>query len=239
MMTSTQRSVIGLAALLALAATQACGSDTTDAGSTPAGGATGHAGSAGSGVAGSGSSLAGSGGTATAGSGAGGAAAGSGPVGSGGATGGSGGSPVGSGGATAGSSGASGGASGGAGGGSAVTFAQIKTLFGTSCGVGKCHNKDSKNLDYQGTTDLHGLLTTAIPAGIAHCVGSIPVKPGDAAGSFLLTALKGAGTACPTGGGNIGRMPDNCSTAANSTNKCLTDVQIKLISDWIAAGAPG
>ena len=234
MMTSTQRSVIGLAALLALAATQACGSDTTDAGSTPAGGATGHAGSAGSGVAGSGSSLAGSGGTATAGSGAGGAAAGSGPVSSGGATGGSGGSPAGSGGATAGS----GGASGGAGGGSAVTFAQIKTLFGTSCGVGNCHNKDSKNLDYQGTTDLHGLLTTAIPAGIAHCVGSTPVKAGDTAGSFLLSVVK-AGTACPVGGGNIGRMPDKCSTAANSTNKCLTDVQIKLISDWIAAGAPG
>ena len=224
MTTPMHRSLIGLAALLGLTATQACSSSTNDSGSTLMGGASGiaHAGSAGSGVSGGGSALAGTGGAPTAGSGAGGASAGSGS------------SVAGSGGASGGSGAGSGGSSGSAGAGSAVTFAQIKTLVSTSCATGTCHNKASKNLDYQGTTDLHTLLTTVIPAGSPHCAGSTPVKPGEVAGSFLLAALKG-GTACPVGGGSIGRMPDLCA----KSNSCLTDAQIKMFSDWIAAGAPG
>ena len=106
----------------------------------------------------------------------------------------------------------------------------MKTLFGTSCGTGDCHNKASKQLDYQ-AGDLHALLTTPIAAGIAHCVGSTPAVSKDA-NSWLLSVVK-MGTACPVGGGNIGKMPDNCNG-----NKCLTDAQIKVISDWIAAGVP-
>jgi hypothetical protein len=149
-------------------------------------------------------------------------------MGFGGSTGGTGGGSAGMGGGSAGM---------GTGGGSAVTFAQIKTLFGTSCGVGMCHNKASGNLDYQGTADLHSLLTTAIPQGTAHGVGSTLVVPNDAT-SFLISLVKG-GTSCPKGGGMIGRMPDSCSTTSTNPRACLTADQIKLISDWVAAGAPG
>ena len=116
-----------------------------------------------------------------------------------------------------------------------ATFASVKTLFGASCGVGQCHNKASGNLDFQGTMDLHGLLTAAIPTGIAHCVGSTLVKPNDEAGSFLVTVVKMGGS-CPTGGGTIGKMPEGCGTAGKPA--CLTTAQIKTITDWIAAGAP-
>ncbi|MEP7053328.1 MAG: hypothetical protein ABJB12_23395, partial [Pseudomonadota bacterium] len=163
---------------------------------------------------------------ATGGGGAGGAAAG----GSGGTGGGSAGN-AGMGGGTAGSAGMG----GSGGGGSSATFMAVKTLFGASCGVGQCHNAASKNLDYQGTHDLHGLLTTPIPSGIDHCVGTTLVKPNDTS-SFLATIVK-MGASCPTGGGTaISKMPDNCGQAGKPA--CLTDTQIKVITDWIAAGAP-
>jgi hypothetical protein len=62
------------------------------------------------------------------------------------------------------------------------------------------------------------------------------VTPNDA-NSFLISVVK-AGASCPKGGGTIGRMPDNCKTTAGGMPQCLTADQIKLISDWVAAGAP-
>jgi hypothetical protein len=138
-----------------------------------------------------------------------------------------------------GSGGASGGSAGmGSGGGSAVTFAQIKTLFGTNCGVGMCHNASSMHLNYQ-TGDLHALLTSPIPAGNKDCVGTTPVMPNDQTSFLLKVVSPGGGGNCPKGTGTIGRMPDGCSTTSTNPRACLTAAQIKLISDWIAAGAPG
>jgi hypothetical protein len=107
-----------------------------------------------------------------------------------------------------------------------------------NCGVGMCHNAASMHLNYQ-TGDLHALLTSPIPAGNKDCVGTTPVVANDQT-SFLLKVVSAAGGgACPKGTGTIGRMPDTCNTGGTGGKpKCLTDVQIKLISDWIAAGAP-
>jgi hypothetical protein len=143
---------------------------------------------------------------------------------------------AGAGGATAGAGGASASAGAGGAGSASPTFAAVKTLFAMSCGTGTCHNKASGQLDFQGTTDLHTMLTTALPDSTAHCKGSILAAPNDAPGSYILTVVKAA-SACQKGGGNIGRMPDNCKTNGGSP-MCLTDPQVKILSDWIAAGAP-
>ncbi len=250
MITSKHASVVvGLAALLSLAATQGCGSDTDTGTTTPtagaggaAAGAVGVAGTAAGGVSG-----VGAGGSAAAGApsgGGGGAAAGAaGALGGGGSGGSAGGSSGGAGGAAGGGAGAPGttggssGAGGSAGGTATASFAAVKTIFSTSCGVGGCHNTASGELNFQGTTDLHGLLTQPIAAGTKHCIGTTVVVPMDAA-SYLLTVVKGNSTCPKGGGGNIGRMPDGCSTDPNANRKCLTDAQIKTLSDWIAAGAP-
>ncbi len=151
------------------------------------------------------------------------------------------GTTAGAGGSTAGAGGTAGGGTAGAGGAS-PTFAAVKTLFSTSCGTGNCHNKNSGQLDYQGTTDLHALLTTPIPAtGSAHCNGTTLAVPNDAASSFLVTVVTGPGqVTCKKNGTNemIGRMPDDCSTTSTNPRACFTAAQIKTITDWIAAGAP-
>jgi hypothetical protein len=256
MMTLKQRSLIGLAALCAIASTQACGSDdtgtpTTQAGSPGVAGAA-HAGSAGSGVSGGGAASAGapaagapaggaasgSGGAAAgapaggAGSGSGGAAAGSG--GSSAGSGGKGGGKGGSGGASGGSSGASSGSGGGS---STATFAAVKTIFSASCGTGQCHNAGSMHTNFQ-TGDLYAALTTAIPATPANneCNGSTLVTPNDAAGSILVKVISGTTAMCKDAGTDkpVPKMPYMCGT----NPMCLSADKIKTISDWIAAGAP-
>jgi hypothetical protein len=241
MITSKQASLIGLAGLLGLvvATQQGCGSDTSaytpGAGAPSAGAPSAGAPSAGAPSAGAPSAGAPSAGApATGGGGAGGTFGGS-TAGAGG-TGGS--TTAGAGGTGGGTAGAGGG-SAGTGGGSAVTFAQIKTLFGSNCGVGMCHNAGSMHLNYQGTADLHALLTSPIPAGNKDCVGTTPVTPNDQTSFLLKVVNQGGGGTCPKGTGSIGRMPDGCSTTSNNPRACLTATQIKLISDWIAAGAPG
>jgi hypothetical protein len=245
MITSKHASVVGLFGLLALAATQGCGSDSDTTAGFTAGSSgaptTGAAGVSGSGVAVSPSAGAPSAGAPGAGAPAGGAGTGGDSTGTGGDSTGTGGSSAGTGGSSAGTGGSSAGTGGGStagagGGGSTVTFAQVKSLFGTSCGVGNCHNKASGHLDYQGTTDLHGLLTSPIPAGTKDCIGTTPVTANDA-NSFLLKVVMTGGIACPMGTGTIPRMPDGCK--ATGGTPCLTNAQVKLISDWIAAGAKG
>jgi hypothetical protein len=102
-----------------------------------------------------------------------------------------------------------------------------------NCGVGQCHNAASKQLDFQGTADLHALLTTPIATTIPHCNGSTLAVAGDA-NSLIVRVTKGA-TMCSEGGQMkaLARMPDNCNG-----NKCFTDAQEKILTDWIAAGAP-
>lgn len=232
MITTKNTALIGFSALLAFASTQGCGSDESTGGGAGAGIAGATAGSVG--VSGGGSTAAGTGG-ATAGSvgvsggGSGGAAAGS-----GGASAGSGGAAAGSGGAAAGSGGSGGGSAGA--GGAAATFTQVKTIFAASCGVGSCHN-DNPHLNFQATAGLHALLTTAIPAkNNRECIGTIPVVAGNANGSLLANVVKGSAM-CKNNGAdqNLPRMPFQCTP--NGNTKCLTDAQIKTITDWIAAGA--
>lgn len=55
--------------------------------------------------------------------------------------------------------------------------------------------------------------------------------------SLLIKAVTGPGKiSCSKAGGGtemIARMPDDCP----GERPCLTDAQIKLLTDWIAAGA--
>jgi hypothetical protein len=161
------------------------------------------------------------------------------------ATGGSSGAPVTLGGAGAGgsgtvagaggSSGAGGGASG-SGGGSNVTFAQVKDVLAKSCMGGKCHSAASQHADWVTSDGLYMRLTTPLPQGTPHCVGSTPVVPGMPDKSLLVQIIKGQVMCSKAGGGmeTIARMPDDCP----GERMCLGDAQIKLITDWVTAGAP-
>jgi hypothetical protein len=163
--------------------------------------------------------------------------------GSAGSTAGSGGSGVaGSGGGGAGGGGAGGGGgSGGSGGGSGATFAQVKGVLMASCKGSKCHDpgNEKNNIDLTTADGLYTRLTMPIPQGIAHCDGTTLVVPGNVGMSFLATAVAGPGNGkvtCKKGGGTemIARMPDDCP----DQRPCLMADQIKVIQDWIAAGAP-
>jgi len=249
MITSKQRSLIGLAALFAIASTQACGS--SDEPTTPAGGAPGVAGMpavAGMGTSGGGAAAAGMPGVAGAPAGGGGAfgtggaAAGSPAVGGGGASGGTGGASAGSGGSSAGSGGkggsggksGSGGSGGGsAGGGNTPTYAMVQAIFNASCG-NACHN-GNPHTNFT-TGDLYTTLSTPIPAtpAMRECKGSTMITPNDGPNSLIVKILNGS-TMCQNSGANqtIVRMPYMCNG-----NTCLTAAQIKTISDWITGGAP-
>ena len=245
MITLKQRSLLGLAAIIAIASTQACGSsdgsDGTPAAGAPAAGApaggapAGGAPAGGAPAAGAPAAGAPAGGAPAAGSGAGGASAGSG---TGGASAGSGtgGASAGSGGSSAGSAGKGGGGSAGAaGGGSTATFAQVTTIINGSCTTGSCHNAQSGQVNFKTPSpDLYTVLTTAIPTSVMHCKGTTMVVPSNAASSFLVTVVSPGMPSCKNGTANetIGRMPDNCTTAT-----CLSAAQIKTITDWINAGA--
>jgi hypothetical protein len=167
------------------------------------------------------------GGTPTGGFTSGGSAGKAGASGAGGTTGGGGGG----GGGVAGSSG-----SGGGGGGTAATFAQVKDLLMKTCAGAKCHDAASDQMDWTTSDGLYMRLTTAIPQGTPHCAGKVPVVANMPDQSLLLQAVKGSMPMCDSKA--LGRMPDNCSTSSATPRACLTDAQIKTISDWISAGAP-
>jgi hypothetical protein len=181
-----------------------------------------------------------SGGTGTAGTGT----AGTGTAGSAGssgsASGGTGGSGGGNGGSTSGGGSAGGSAGSGSGGGSGVTFTQVKDLLAMSCKGSKCHDAGNtgKQVDLITSDALYTRLTTPLPNTTAHCVGNTLIVPNMPTMSLLVQAVTGPGKiSCNKSGGGtemIARMPDDCPTA---TRPCLTDAQIKLISDWVSAGA--
>jgi hypothetical protein len=214
----------------------------TDDGTQPGGGAgttmQPTSGSGGSAATQAGSGGMTTGGVPTAGSSSGGAGTGTGGTLPTAGTAGSGGSGGGAG-SSAGASG-SGGGGGGTGGSSGVSFGPVKELLSKTCAGAKCHDAASMQVDWITADGLYMRLTTALPQDTPHCPGNIPVIPGNPDGSLLLQAIKGKPTCNKAGGGmeTIARMPDDCSTTGTDPRPCLTDTQIKLVSDWIAAGAP-
>jgi hypothetical protein len=156
---------------------------------------------------------------------------------------------VGTGGGSAGSAtggGHSGGSAGGSttgGGGAAATatFAEVKTIFGSSCSnsTNKCHDAASGHTNFSG--DLYAALTMPLPATGMYqmCKGTTLVTPSNATDSFLVKLVTGPGqSTCKDSGKDtkVDRMPNKCGSGGN-TPACLTAAQIKTISDWIAAGA--
>lgn len=104
-----------------------------------------------------------------------------------------------------------------------------------TCKGSKCHDAESMQIDWTSSDGLYQRLTSPIPNDVPHCPGNTPVVPGNPAGSLLLQAVSGKPTCNKAGGGmeTIARMPDDCP----DERACLTADQIKLVSDWIAAGA--
>jgi hypothetical protein len=132
-------------------------------------------------------------------------------------------------------------------GGAATAGSAGSSAFGGSAGAGGAGTggasggaSGTMQMDWITSDGLYKRLTSPIPGGVAHCLGNTPVVPGMPDASLLLQALKGKRTCMKVGGGMemIGRMPDNCSTTGTNPRACLKDDQIKLVSDWISAGAP-
>lgn len=151
--------------------------------------------------------------------------------------GGTGGSAGGAGGGGAGTGGSSSGSGGG--GGSGAAFGPVKALLAMSCKGAKCHDAASDEMDWTTSDGLYTRLTSPIPNTIDHCPGDTPVLKNMADQSLLVRVLKGNTMCSKAGGGmaQLARMPDHCGEGGNNP-PCLTDAQIKIVSDWIAAGAP-
>jgi hypothetical protein len=198
----------------------ACDSDSSSTGSGGSGGTGGRGGAAGGGAGGhaGGAGTGGYGGTGGAGRGG-----TTGTAGAGGSTGGSGGGAAGSGGS-------------GGGGGGTGTFAPVATLLGMSCGIANCHDGAAAHTDLRNNAGLHGRLVGKMPpSGVtdADCKSQTLVVAGNPTMSLLSNMVKEPAA----GRKNCAvRMPDDC--APNAARKCLTDAQIKVIDDWISAGAP-
>lgn len=243
---SPQASFVFAIAALSLSALHCSSEDTPPAGS--AGTSSQPTSGSGGSAAGTVGTSGGSGGAPTAGSTSGGMPTTAGTVGVGGTTGGSGGSggtSAGTGGGTSGGTGGAGGSGGGSGGsaggsggsGSTVTFAQVQTLITTSCKGSMCHDAGSMfHMDWVTPATLHTNMTTPIPTtkAMQHCKGTTPVVAGNAEGSLLYKVLKGE-TSCMNGSMTemIDKMPSKCP----GERPCLTEDQIKMVGDWINAGA--
>ncbi len=213
-----------LLTLFALMATQACASaslpssDETNSGGSAGTSAPGTAGAANP----SGGSAPGAAGSANAGSSAGG-------------------SPS----ATSGSASGEGGSSASAGSTSAVTstpFGTVTTLLGKRCAGSKCHSNGAMQLAFANSTGsaLHALLSSPIPSGTPHCVGVTLVTPNDTNSPLVQVVRSGGKIACTSPKSeSVGPMPDKCTaTTTSATDACLSVAEIKIITDWISAGAP-
>jgi hypothetical protein len=119
-----------------------------------------------------------------------------------------------------------------------VTFASVASLLGSKCGGSNCHG-GANHVNLVNMTGLYTRLTTPMPMSQAHCGGTTLVVPSNPSGSFLLSIVKG-GSSCMKGSAMeaIPRMPDGCSTSSATPRACLTTDEIKIIEDWISAGAP-
>jgi hypothetical protein len=264
--TLRQRSSIAVGALLSLVMAQACAPDAAlDSGSaagyggqagtssTPAaagatnpgsGGAPGAAGTLGTAGGGGDATIGSTGGSSTGGNATGGGSTGGGSTGGSSTGGGStGGGSTGGGSTGGGSTGGAVGSAGAAGGGAtAGLFGQVSDLLGTKCAGGKCHGTGSTQAGFATAkgSALGTLLTTPLPASTPHCVGVTLVTANDANSPLLNVVASGGKISCTMPKTEtFGPMPLGCTaTATTPTGSCLTAAQIKVISDWIAAGAP-
>jgi hypothetical protein len=127
-------------------------------------------------------------------------------------------------------SGGAGGVSGGAGvsGGGGVTGA------GTSGGGGLGGVGGAGGPTPLDDATLYNTLTTMLDNSFQSCGGEILVKPGDLAGSFLITKLTVDNPVCNSI--QWSRMPLGCGPS--NTAKCLTTDQLATIENWISGGAP-
>jgi len=181
-------------------------------GAAPGTGGRGTGGATGSGGAASGGSGAGTGGRGTGGSGSGTGGAGTAGRGTGGSGSGTGGSGA---------------------GGTAVTFSQVATIFGTSCGTGTCHT-GTDHVDLRNTAGWRDRVVGKMPAGartMASCKTMTLVVAGNTASSIISQIIKAQVGACGA------RMPDECSTSSSNPRACLTTAQTATIDNWITGGA--
>jgi hypothetical protein len=250
-----------LVAVLALATIQACaaaatpsseeessgGGQTSSNGSSTAGRGTGTTSGGATGAAGS-SSPAGSssgglgqaaGASSSSGGGGGGGAGGTGFIGAG--AGGASVSGAGAGGASVSGAGASA-AGSSAGGATATQFGQVSSLLAKRCTGSKCHGTGATNLPFANATASaqHALLTSPIPTSVPHCQGVTLVTPNNTSSPLVQIVMSGGKIACTKPKAESeGPMPDKCTTTSTSqTGVCLTAAEIKVITDWISAGAP-
>jgi hypothetical protein len=179
----------------------------------------------GSGGAGNGGSSAGAAGSVS-------PAGGSATVGGSGAAGQSGNGTGGSGGAAgAGASGGCGGTTGTGGGqsgaaGATVTFSQIRTLIPGTCGGEMCHTARQQPT----LANDANLYATLLNTAVSECGGAHLVVPGNPQGSAILQLVN---RQCSKDGKPF-YMPHDCTS-----NPCLPASQIRTITTWIQAGAPG
>jgi hypothetical protein len=99
-----------------------------------------------------------------------------------------------------------------------------------------CHDSASMQIDLTSSDSLYANLTMPL-ANVPHCVGDKPVVANMADSSLLVRAIKGTTMCSKNGGGmeELARMPDHCGEQGRPP--CLTEAQIKLVSDWVNAGA--
>jgi hypothetical protein len=100
-----------------------------------------------------------------------------------------------------------------------------------------CHSEASQHIDWVTETGLYERLTTVIGSKGADCKGSTPVVPNMAEQSLLVRIVKGS-TMCVAEGGGMQEIPKMPHMCPQNNRPCLTDAQVKTISDWIAGGAP-
>ena len=119
-----------------------------------------------------------------------------------------------------------------------ASFGPVKELLGKSCAGGKCHSAESQQVDWVTAEGLYMRLTTPL-TGSPHCAPDTAVIKNMPDQSLLVRVLKGSTMCSKAGGGmeEIARMPDHCGEGGNNP-PCLTEAQIKIVTDWISAGAP-
>jgi hypothetical protein len=139
-------------------------------------------------------------------------------------------------------SGTSGATTSSAGAAATTPFGQVSALLDKRCAGMKCHGTGSMQLPFAAATGtaLHTLLTTPIPAATPHCVGVTLATANDTTSPLLQIVASGGKIACTKPKAeSVGPMPDKCTTTLmTATGECLTAAEIKILSDWISAGAP-
>jgi hypothetical protein len=135
---------------------------------------------------------------------------------------------VGAGGGSSGTSGTTGTGAGGQGGaaGATVTFSQIRTLIPGTCGGAMCHTARQQPT----LANDANLYSTLLNTAVSECGGARLVVPGNSQGSAILQLVN---RQCSKDGEPF-YMPHDCTS-----NPCLPASQIRTITNWIQAGAPG